>query len=162
MTKHRWFVLILVAAWTSAWSAMPVPLLGAGAGQAQWDSAAIELQAALECRQRLTASDALRSALGMTNARIGGRYVLPDELTVFGLPVREVLLDDGLDSGVARYGVELPGQDVVALVRAASLHRQNGGWQRQTAFGRLSVKGLATGIVLECREIPGTSESGRR
>ena len=77
------------------------------------------------------ASDALRSALGMTNVRIGGRYVLPAELTVFGLPVREVLLDDGLDSGVARYGVELPGQDVVALVRAASLHRQNGGWQHK-------------------------------
>ena len=35
MTKHRWFVLILVAAWTSAWSAMPVPLLGAAAGLAQ-------------------------------------------------------------------------------------------------------------------------------
>ena len=143
--------LLLFLNWTSATAGMSVPLMGSGADMRYWDQAAKELQTALECRQVLQPSDAVRSVLRTTNWRIAGRYTLPQAVPMFGIPATQLFLDDGVESGTRRYAAELRGENLESVARSAGLRQINGEWQRTTRLGQLSAKRSGSGVVVECR-----------
>lgn len=136
------FLAALTLTSLSAFAQMPVPLLDAPAAKgidlATWKAAAPTLQAALECRTKITPKIAALRPLLPKNTLDQWDLTPPEAFTVFGLKVSRVVIymDSEGEMGHS-YTSVIEGKSLADVRAAAKIKPKNDG--RNTKIGGLDV-----------------------
>jgi hypothetical protein len=128
---------------TAAGAQMPVPLLDNAPPEkvidlAVWRAAAPALQAALECRTKITPKIAALRPLLVTNERDQWEMIPPEPFSVLGLPVDAVVIYMDRDEQMGHSYTSIIMSKSLAEVRAAAKIKPNNDG-RNTKIGNLGV-----------------------
>lgn len=138
-------LLLVALTITSAtvFAQMPVPLLDALAAQgidlATWKAAAPTLQAALECRTKITPKMAAMRSLLPKNENDQWELEPPQAFTVFDLPVSRVIIYMDHAGEMGHTYTAVIASKSLADVRTAAQIKPRGNGGRNTKIGGLTV-----------------------
>lgn len=132
-----------------AWADMPAALIDANAPTANdWARAAPLLRAAIECRGSLPPSAPVRAVFRLTNGRLGGHHMFPEQLTVFdSLQVSAISIVEGAEGDGSSYSVQPEGVTMAEVIQAARLRKSGARYIRRVEDGLIMASTSQPGVV---------------